>query len=503
MGGLANHAGVSVRLGNGDFFGTFENAPAFAAGMQPSSVAVGDLNGDGIPDLVVAHFVTNDVLGQISVLLGDGHGTFKAAVNYDDFGYFPSAVAIGDFNGDGAPDLVVADYGLGTVDDGNVSIFVGNGDGTFQAAVAYAAGTHPESVAVGDFNGDGRVDLAVADSGYVDGSGSGVSVLLGNGNGTFQTAKKYAAGFLPSSLAVGDFNGDGKVDLAVANYYGTRTGDDGNVSILAGNGDGTFQAAVDYAAGTHPESVAVADFNGDGRVDLAVANIGSGVHNPGNVSILVGNGDGTFQAAVDYAAGSQPEAVVVGDFNGDGAPDLVVRGGDNTRVLLGNGDGTFQSTSFSYLTGGSKGFTQSMAVGDFHGDGLPDVAVGDAKSNTVVILANDGIWDGSVPRERRFPGSNVSPQNAAPEFAPVRETGWTEPRRAADRQPQRPPRSATETVAGCANESAVVAVPLSVAWHRLVRAIDAGWDVQDGDLGFWEAPTSVTLLSDWLPFVAW
>ena len=145
-------------------------------------------------------------------------------------------------------------------------------------------------MAVGDFNGDGKADLAVANYGS-----DNVSVLLGNGNGTFQAAVNYAAGTSPHSVAVGDFNGDGKADLAVANYGSN------NVSVLLGNGNGTFQAAVNYAAGTSPCSVAVGDFNGDGKADLAVANYGSN-----NVSVLLGNGNGTFQAAVNYAAGTDP-----------------------------------------------------------------------------------------------------------------------------------------------------------------------------------------------------
>src|SRR6266436_5402770 len=168
-------------------------------------------------------------------------------------GYDPISVAVGDFNGDGVPDLVVADRV-----SNNVSVLLGNGDGTFQTPVAFATGTRPQSVAVGDFNGDGKLDLVVANEGS-----NNVSVLLGNGDGAFQAAQNFPAGTNPQSVAVGDFNGDGKLDLAVANEGS------GDVSVLLGNGDGTFQAALAFAAGDIPQSVAVGDFNGDGKLDLA------------------------------------------------------------------------------------------------------------------------------------------------------------------------------------------------------------------------------------------
>ena len=327
-------------------------------GAEPDSVAVGDFNGDGIADLAVANSGTNNV----SVLLGNGNGTFQSAVNYG-AGSEPNSVAVGDFNGDGKLDLAVANYGANTV-----SVLLGNGNGTFQTAVSYGVGTNPYSVAVGDFNGDGIADLAVANYGT-----NNVSVLLGNGNGTFQTAMNTGVGTNPESVAVGDFNGDGIADLAVANY-GTN-----NVSVLLGKGNGTFQAAVNYGAGTGPESVAVGDFNGDGIADFAVANNGAN-----NVSVLLGNGDGTFQTAVSYAAGTNPTSVAVGDFNGDGNLALIVanNGSNNVSVLLGNGNGTFQ-TAVNYGAGTNP---RSVAVGNFNGDGRADVAVANFGSNNVSIL---------------------------------------------------------------------------------------------------------------------
>jgi hypothetical protein len=327
---------------------------AFGAGTDPDSAAVGDFNGDGKLDLAVANEGSNNV----SILLGKSDGTFQAAVDYG-AGSNPSSVAVGDFRDDGKLDLVVANDG-----SDNVSILLGNGDGTFQAAVNYGVGSAPTSVAVGDFNGDGKLDLAV-----VNELSNNFSILLGNGDGTFQAAVNYGAGLSLFSVAVGDFNGDGKLDLAVA------SGGSDYVSVLLGNGDGTFKTAVQYVAGLEPISVAVADFNGDGKLDLAVANYESN-----NVSILLGKGDGTFQAAVDYGIGTEnypatPGSVAVGDFNGDGKLDLVVGGveSDNVSVvsvLLGNGDGTFQA-AVNYGAGAGQ---TSVAVGDFNGDGRLDLA---------------------------------------------------------------------------------------------------------------------------------
>jgi hypothetical protein len=235
----------------------------------------------------------------------------------------PISVAVGDFNGDGVQDLAVANQGTPPLfADGSVSVLLGNGDGTFQAPLSFAVGIRPFSVAVGDFNGDGAPDLAVANIGSHN-----VSVLLGNGDGTFQAAQNFATRFLPISVAVGDFNGDGAPDLAVAN-----SGSD-NVSVLLGNGDGTFQAAQNFATDSGPYSVAVGDFNGDGVADLAVANL-----NSDNVSVLLGKGDGTFQAAVNFATGGGPVSVAVGDFNGDGRPDLAVANfrSNNVSVLINN-----------------------------------------------------------------------------------------------------------------------------------------------------------------------
>ena len=363
---------VSVLLGNGD--GTFQNQVRNPVGTGPAAIVAGDFTGDGRTDLAIANYSSNDV----SVLLGNGDGTFQNQVR-NPVGTGPTAIVAGDFNGDGRTDLAVANQ-----DSNDVSVLLGNGDGTFQNAVQYAAGTGAFALVAGDFNGDGRTDLAIANYASND-----VSVLLGKGDGTFQNQVRYAAGNTPNALVAGDFNGDGRTDLAVAN------GGSNDVSVLLGNGDGTFQNQVRYAAGAYPISIVAGDFNGDGRTDLAVANQGSG---NSDVSVLLGNGDGTFQNQVRYAAGAYPISIVAGDFNGDGRTDLAVAnqgsGNSDVSVLLGNGDGTFQN-QVRYAAGA---LPISVVAGDFNGDGRTDLAVANYKSNDVsVLLSLNGTFTASGP----------------------------------------------------------------------------------------------------------
>jgi hypothetical protein len=212
-------------------------------------------------------------------------------------------------------------------------------------------------------------------------------------------------------VAVGDFNGDGISDLAVANL------DTSNVSVFLSNGDGTFQAARNVPTGNRSLSVAVADFNGDGIPDLAVAMPDRGI------SVLLGNGDGSFQDASIVASVGSPYALAVGDFNDDGLADLAVAGPSGTRVLLGSGDGSFQSTHSGYVTGTSY----SVAVGDFNGDGLPDLAATDYYSNRVVILANDGIWNGPAPRPASHQGRTFATMSSSLPLQQQPEPRWYDP----------------------------------------------------------------------------
>jgi hypothetical protein len=296
---------------------------------------------------------------------------FASAVNYD-VGSHPGSIALGDFNGDGKLDMAVANI-LG----GNVSILLANGDGTFQNAVNYSAGSEPRAVVAGDFRGNGILDLAVADH-TGRGTAGQVSILLGNGNGTFQSAVTYDVGTGPDAIAVGDFFGDGHLSLAVVNDSPNNS-----VGILRGNGDATFRSQVTYPVGSGPTSIVVGDFNGDGHPDLAVSN-----RSNNNVSVLLNNGDGTFAPRVNYNAGSGAFYVTAADLNHDGYLDLVVanRNGNNVSVLLGNSNGTFRS-AVNYSVGTKP---WAVTVADFDGDGNPDLAVVNRDDSTVSVLTGNG-----------------------------------------------------------------------------------------------------------------
>jgi VCBS repeat-containing protein len=355
---------------------SFTPSTNFAAGDGPVSVAVGDFNGDGKPDLAVANELSS-FPSNVSVLLGSATGSFTGPTNFPvgDF-TFPFSVAVGDFNGDGKPDLAVAN-GLA----GNVSVLRGGSGGSFGAPTNFPAGLTPLSVAVGDFNGDGKPDLAVANA-----DSNNVSVLLGNGTGGFTGPTNFPAGNHPFSVAVGDFNGDGKPDLAVANEFSN------NVSVLLGNGTGGFTGPTNFPAGIDPLSVAVGDFNGDGKPDLAVAN-----QSPSKVSVLLGNGTGGFTGPTNFTAGSGPASVAVGDFNGDGKPDLAVANvnDDNVSVLLNNtitnrapvaADDAYTTAEDTALTVAAPGVLGNDSDPD--GDSLSAVAGSGPSHGTLTLNAN-------------------------------------------------------------------------------------------------------------------
>jgi hypothetical protein len=353
---------VAVLLGKGD--GTFGPPQTFVAGQGPSAVAVADLNGDGKPDLIVANQHDRDV----SVLLGNGDGTFGPQQTFATGKVVSNdGLAVADLNGDGKPDIITANW----ASSNTVSVLLNNGEGTFQPQQTFATGTLPYSVAVADVNGDGKPDLIVSNQ-----SDSDASVLLGNGDGTFRSQKTFALGLVSLSMNVADLNSDGKPDLIA------------NGTVLLGNGDGTFQDQPTFAVGTFPRSIAMADLNGDGKPDIVTANFRSRT-----VSVLLGNGDGTFQTQKTFPVGLLPTAVAVADVNGDGKPDLIVTGNLNrVAVLLGNGDGTFQSPHFFPVGSGAR-TSAALAVTDLKGDGKPDIITADSGSNTVSVLLDQG--DGS------------------------------------------------------------------------------------------------------------
>jgi len=342
--------GISILLGNGD--GTLQTFTKYDAGGQdPRRLAIADLNGDGIKDIVTANeqFANNSV----SVLIGTGNGVFGPARVYT-AGQGPVDVAVADFNSDGILDVVTADH---DGDVGTVSLLRGNGNGTLVAAPDIIATVNGPMVSA-DINNDGVQDLAIV-------SGSGVGVLLGNGNGTFGAQVQSPAISAANALAIAKINADLIPDLVVSTSSG--------VSVLIGNGNGTFGSPVSFAAGSNPDWVVVDDFNGDGKADLAVANTtASNTPVPG-VSVLLGNSDGTFGAAVSVQAGGAVAQVSTTDFNNDGKRDLVVVHYDDHSVscLMGKGDGTF-NTAKTYSVEISPG---SVGVGDFNRDGKKDFAV--------------------------------------------------------------------------------------------------------------------------------
>ena len=427
-----NGGTVSVLLGNGD--GTFQTAQSYSSGGYDAySVAVGDVNKDGKADLIVANgcqSANQCTSGDIGVLLGNGDGTFQSAQTYSSGGVVAASVAIADVNRDGNPDLLVANQCLNrSCTSGGVSVLLGNGNGTFQTAQSYATGgLTAVSVAVGYFNGGKKIDLVVANECQSSGSCKGsVGVLLGNGNGTFQPAQTYASGGATAvSVVTGDFNGDGKTDLAVANQCpSSGSCSNGNVGVLLGNGDGTFHQAQTYASGGNDTSaVAVSDLTGNGQMDLVLSNQCqmSGNCNVGSVSVLLGNGDGTFQSAQSYISdGVFADFTGVGDWNGDKKPDLAVVNQCQTSVncsgivtiFLGNGDGTFQVPP-SYASGGYD--ADSVALGDLNGDGNLDLVVANlCQSNNcshgtngiVSVLLGNG--DGTFQAPRSTPPVGLVP----------------------------------------------------------------------------------------------
>jgi uncharacterized lipoprotein NlpE involved in copper resistance len=385
----------------------------FVPNAADANVAAGNFTGNGITDLVVAH--TSD--DSLYFLRGNGNGTFQPAVKFATFTKpIDGDVFVGDFNGDGKLDLFVPSIVLSPPSSYPI-ILLGNGDGTFQAPMNSSQSFFPSSLngtgsyvrgwAIADINGDGKQDLVA------NVVAEGVTAMLGNGDGTFQ-----APIFTPVTMgysrwvAAGDFNGDGKADLAIGDGNGTnnQTGNS-ELTILLSNGDGTFRLGHQYAAPAtpdgggdgmgggdvvNPEDVMVADLNNDGKLDVVESLYDH------SIDVFLGNGDGSFQSAVGYTTGEYPRAVVAVDLTGNGIMDLVVDnvgvgpGGaaatgegletGSIAVLMGNGDGTFNPTPIQYT---STYFPGWVAVGDFNGDGLPDLATTlVSKGNEVDVTLN-------------------------------------------------------------------------------------------------------------------
>ncbi len=403
---------VSVLLGNGD--GSFRAGSLAPAGLTPVSVAAADFNIYGAVDVVTANQSSND----LSYIAGRAGGGFEPAISIpigsgSSSSAQPSAVITADFNRDRRPDLAVADYG-----SGDVVVMLGTGLGTFESPIRVTAGNNPTSIAVADFNNDGNPDMAVAN---LNSSGIGNVMVFTGAGGGFRPPVVVSAGSHPIAVAAADFNHDGRMDLAVIST-GTFGADAGGVYVLLGNGDGSFQPAVDYPAGLNPFALAVADFNRDGNPDVAVlANASS----PGSslLTILTGSASGAFTALPPMAIAASAQSIGAADFNGDGKPDLVVSHGGAAQpglgALAGNGDGTFQPETFTPSGPGAMGLT----IADFNQDNRPDVAIALSGAITptgngaALVLLNQSPAPASTVNAASFAsGAPVAPASIASVF---------------------------------------------------------------------------------------
>jgi hypothetical protein len=335
---------------------TFLAPVGYSAGTTAAAVAVGDFNGDDRPDLIVAN---NLFLGTVSVLPGNGDGSFGAPISSPG-GTAPTTMTVADFNGDGKLDVAT-----GNPSSVSINLLMGNGDGTFQAPVVYLLGASPTHLTEGDINNDGHPDLVASSTGY----GGTTFVLKNNGDGTFAPAQGYAANVAPQDVELADLNNDGKLDLIISNQVSF-----GVITTMLGNGDGTFQSAHTYSAGSAPYKLTIGDFNNDGNADVAVLNS----YTSNMMSIVLGNGDGTFGPYTSYSLVSGFNDIETADFNNDGNLDLIE---SNGQVELGRGDGSFYAaTTYTGFSGGS------LAAGDFNGDGALDVVT--TTSGNAVVMTN-------------------------------------------------------------------------------------------------------------------
>jgi hypothetical protein len=369
---LSSTIGIFLGFGNGTFLGQ-TTYPA-DINSAPVAIAIGDFNNDTQLDIVVANAGSDN----IGIFLGYDNGTFASIITYSTGnGSTPYSVAVGDFNNDNRLDIVVANSGTD-----NLGVFIGYGDSTFSIMIPYSTGSlsEPSWVVVGDFNNDGRLDLAVANSGT-----DNIGVHFGNGNGTFsnQTTFPTGSGSQPLFVVTNDFNNDNQLDIAIANS------DSNSFGVLLGCANGTFFSQLNYFIGnsSQPSSIAVGDFNNDSRLDIIITSPFTD-----NVGVFLGYINESFLSAPAYSTGllSRPTSITVGDFDNDSRLDVVVanNGTDNIMVLFGSGYGTFVSHT-SHSTGNDS-YPCSVAVGDFNNDSRLDIVVANSGTNNIGIFLSDG-----------------------------------------------------------------------------------------------------------------
>jgi hypothetical protein len=349
---------------------TLGSLPAAVTGNRPVGMVTADFDGDGRPDVATA----NSPDSSVSVLLGRGKGLFAPKVDYPT-GINPVAIGVGDFNGDDRPDLATL-----SAESGTVSMLLGRGDGTFAEKRDYQTGTSPQSMVIVDLDADGKLDIATANNGA-----NTVSVLLGKSDGKLAAKVDYATDAYPSAIVAGDLNGDGKADLVTANN-GTP-----DLGVLLGQGDGTFAAKTATAMG-HPSSgnaMAIGDWNGDGKLDLAVAERLSS-KGGGAVEVFHGKGDGSFSSAGEYLNSTAAGPIVAWDVNHDNRLDLVATTGEKTDVLFGQKDGTLASKTDNAVFGSAV----ALAFTDIDGDGREDLVMADSATRTVSVRLSkdDGMF---------------------------------------------------------------------------------------------------------------
>jgi hypothetical protein len=372
-------------------------AKSYAAGSNPTCVARADFDGDGWPDLVVS----NGGESKVRVFLNKKDGTFAPAVSYD-ADYEPEGVAVGDFNRDGKVDIVAAHPG-----HDSISILLNNGDGSFAAPSirSVGTGTSPYAVAVGDLNGDGSPDIVTAN---YDSDNVAVFINKNDGSGTFKAVVRYTVKLAsdtnpsrPDSVVLADFNGDGKLDIATANYYG------GTVSVLLNKAaaPGTFAAPKKYEVDNSTNGIAAADLNGDGRMDIVT--VSGAAEGPVSVLINKPTAPGTFRPSVPYdVKGLYPSAVAVMDVDGSGGPDIIVTnfGDDTISVLKNKGNGTFASP-VKYAVGEGP---YSALAGDVNGDGRPDLVAANKNGSSISVVMNSGEWIFAAPVAYHVPEGDAA-----------------------------------------------------------------------------------------------